>query len=478
MNIHYLIKFCSILAVLTLFCTQAGAATLVVDDTGGGDYATIQEAVDNANAGDKILIRPHSDPRGWHESVVVNTSDITLVGGQKKGRKTAKAAFANHAKQRCSNVYLDGCDDTDCEKNVLTVNASGVSLERVFIRHGYVEFTASADNGSVLKSCVLGDVNDPIRTSDPGPNGITIRGNVFQGGRSESVDLYGDNHVIKSNWLLPCDDGLRISGDNGQITQNTLRHCNDDMIEYNGDNGTITKNQFLGGDGSAIDYNGDNPTITDNFITGIADDGINVDCLESNPACTGGTISKNEIEASTDDDEGIQIANANNFLIENNNIFYSTEHGISFNGQNSAILGNTIVRAGTESTGESAIRIGSEGTYSGGNNLIENNTLFYSTFNSIRQEGGDNNTFRGNTITGSGRAGIRVDSGDSTVVSDNKIIDGQGEGIAVTGGTNTQIIDNTVTGNRTDICDDSGSIATFTGNTFDTGGTTTPCIVN
>lgn len=106
------------------------------------------------------------------------------------------------------------------------------------------------------------------------------------------------------------------------------------------------------------------------------------------------------------------------------------------------------------------------------------NTLFYSTFNSIRQEGGDNNTFRGNTITGSGRAGIRVDSGDSTVVSDNKIIDGQGEGIAVTGGTNTQIIDNTVTGNRTDICDDSGSIATFTGNTFDTGGTTTPCIVN
>lgn len=87
MNIHYLIKFCSILAVLTLFCTQAGAATLVVDDTGGGDYATIQEAVDNANAGDKTLIRPHSDPRGWHESVVVNTSDITLVGGQKKVEK-------------------------------------------------------------------------------------------------------------------------------------------------------------------------------------------------------------------------------------------------------------------------------------------------------------------------------------------------------------------------------------------------------
>jgi len=39
-----------------LFAGSAGAMTLTVNANGGADYTKIQDAIDNANAGDTILV--------------------------------------------------------------------------------------------------------------------------------------------------------------------------------------------------------------------------------------------------------------------------------------------------------------------------------------------------------------------------------------------------------------------------------------
>ena len=51
------------------------------------------------------------------------------------------------------------------------------------------------------------------------------------------------------------------------------------------------------------------------------------------------------------------------------------------------------------------------------------------------------------------------------------------EGIANSGGTNTDIEDNKIRKSRTDICND-GTVGTFEGNAFDTGGIATACVVD
>jgi len=265
------------------------------------------------------------------------------------------------------------------------------------------------------------------------------------------------------------------------ISGNTIGVCNDKCIQINGNNGRIENNVLFGGD-DGIEYDGDNPTITGNRVDSMGDDNININCGNYNDpiasstitqTCTGGTISNNIVLGSGDDDEGIDISNAVNITIENNTIKLVAEIALDFDGENSTIRGNRIWRSGTESTGEDCMEISGNG-----NNTIENNQFKYCTFRAISQDSGDANTYRNNTIIGSGRAGIYVSSSVSgTIIDGNTIIGGAGEGIA-NNGTGTVITNNTVTGNRTDICvDTSGSYATDTGNTIETGSTSTACVV-
>lgn len=97
---------------------------------------------------------------------------------------------------------------------MLQVNAAGVSIELIFRRLGYSELRATAENGALRQSCVLGDTSDAIRTTNPGPNGLAIHRNMFQGG----TNTCRNNRIIGGGFV-----GIQVANGGGTIVDdNTI----------------------------------------------------------------------------------------------------------------------------------------------------------------------------------------------------------------------------------------------------------------
>ena len=65
----------SVTILVLCFVAAASATTWSVNCSGGADFTGIQDAINNANDGDSIIV--HSGV--YHENVVVNKS-VTLIG--------------------------------------------------------------------------------------------------------------------------------------------------------------------------------------------------------------------------------------------------------------------------------------------------------------------------------------------------------------------------------------------------------------
>ena len=468
--------------LLSVIAVPAGLAeTLCVDPADAECHATIQSAVDAASPGDVILIAPHPDGIGYRENIVIDKADLTLRGD-------TIAPTANILEQSCPQVVLDGCEAPEitgapCGSIVIDVTAANASIERILLRHGQIRFGVGAEGSALREACIVGNASRAITSAfdvdewgnveynNPVHN-LTVEDSIFQGGRSFSVRFLGDNAEIRNNQFYAIDNGVRIDGNGTQITGNTMRVCNDDCVRVVGDNTVADGNRLIGGD-DGLYIHGNNPTVINNIVEHMADRNIDVSC--SDP-CTGGLVKGNRAISNVDDDRLIRIGGqgltgAVSFIIEDNFLALSSEHGLQFDGQNSIIRRNTIHRAGTESIGEACLYVSGPGA-----NLIEDNVLNLCSFNGILQDAGINNTYRNNIITGSGRGGILIRIGsENTVLDGNQVSGSNGEGIA-NHGANTSLVNNVLSGNRIDICNE-GTIGSFSGNQFDTGGTETACEV-
>lgn len=232
----------------------------MVDDTGAGDYTTIQGAVDAASPFDTILIAPRSSSSfGWQEAVVVDTDDLTICGEEAveectdvfcwlwrflvhlfhkltfglfrtETTKTTSSRLSEFdtaslvagkvteestlALSSCSPTILDGGDGVDNTlKDIITVTAERVTIKNLRFRHGQIVFTSGSDDSTLRDNCFFQTERRMVRTEDAvSATRIRITDNIFFNGIDYSIDLACDGCTISENTILPCDNGIRVMG--------------------------------------------------------------------------------------------------------------------------------------------------------------------------------------------------------------------------------------------------------------------------
>jgi len=315
-------KIYMLLLAVLMSIVGASAATLTVDDSGGQDYLTIRDAVNNSVSGDTILVYPGT----YHENIVI-THSISIEGqtGNPEDVVIKPATFAP----------LFDMDCGDCSFSFSNVSASGfpyVVLNNGLDDNNIIVFRNNICKGNGIVICHLGDL--------PGPN-IQLIDNWFEG-NDAVVDIiwgymYAENNTFYNN--SHCID-IREFSINSLITGNYFEE-NDIGIFIDYGFVTVKGNQFRNNDEGLCISSFSIVTIIDNSFIG---NHIGIDAFYDPVLIMENNIFENNhyaIKAYS----VFQLTMSNNEIINNNNgIHFSCDDlmpaSIQVSVFNNTIIGN------------------------------------------------------------------------------------------------------------------------------------------
>lgn len=185
----------------------ASGNTIYVDASGGGDYTTIQAAIDAANSGDTIYV--YADT--YNENVEIN-KNLTLTG-QNKDTTIIDGGKSGHV------VYVFGIPATKIEIQIsgFTIrNAGGLGYDCIAL--SYVN-NSNINNNKIMNS----DESDGIQLDHC--EEITINNNIIKNNEGSGISLtLSENNIIYNNVIQSNQKGMYIyySSDSNQIYQNTI----------------------------------------------------------------------------------------------------------------------------------------------------------------------------------------------------------------------------------------------------------------
>jgi len=424
---------CALLAL----AASAAANTLKVPS----QFPTIGAALLNAGDGDTISVSKGT----YLESITVDVPNVKLVG--KKATIDAN--------------YLGNC---------ISVSANGVSISGFTLINGAdgVQGFGGEVAAITISKCVISSCDGSGIAVDGGA--ATITGNTITAcadfGIFYNRSLPGHAVIDKNVCLRNVEEGITVSADDIEITHN--------RCDRNGSAGIDVFPTPV-----AVDSGLEAPSVVvdDNDCAGNKNDGILVfDDVGTAVEVKGNDCTGNELS-------GLDV-DSTNADIEGNHCDENAERGLFLAIDHSQVTGNTASGnrlAGLLITGSALAEDG--GISTGSSNQVAKNTANDNGGDGINLDVGSNNSFSGNKCSGNGDDGLDIDSNscDGTTVDGNVLSDNAHEGLD-NGGTNSVITKNTCKGNAAGTGPDIagtgdgglGSVTTFDGNKFDTGGAETP----
>ncbi|MHC1754512.1 MAG: nitrous oxide reductase family maturation protein NosD [Methanosarcina sp.] len=198
--------FAIFLLMLGIVSIPAGAAVITVDSNGGGNYSSIQEAVNNAQNGDMILVNPGV----YQENIEVN-KEVSIISN-------------STSEDQVNRIYVLGAVP---ENDVFYVTASNVTISGFYISGGpsaedlyevgiYLE---GAENCSVSSNAlVMNDVGIALNGSQRN----YINNNLVGIGYSGIVLVGSEENELSDNWLVTNGEGILLNNSvNNTIVNNT-----------------------------------------------------------------------------------------------------------------------------------------------------------------------------------------------------------------------------------------------------------------
>ena len=208
-------KFGSIailLAIILLFAFKAGAKTIIVDASGGGDYENLQEAIDACSEGDKIIVMA-----GEYGNVVINKS-ISI---------------------EARNATLNGVE----------IKADNVSLSGFIIKDGYYAVEIDGNN-NIIENCTI--FNNSHGINIKGDKNKILHNKIFRN-NYEGINLdYANGNEIKGNEIYRNSWGIYMEKSHKNLIYMNIVGKNHEGIVIQGGKenvvrmNNITDNEYKG----------------------------------------------------------------------------------------------------------------------------------------------------------------------------------------------------------------------------------------
>ena len=347
--------------------SEASAKTIYVPD----DYAKIQWAVNNASAGDTIIVRPGT----YNENVDVD-----------------KSLEIRSYSQNPSDTIVKASDPDD---HVFYVTADNVIISGFTVTGATAYFEAGI--------CLYNSNNCRIE-------------NVIASNNRDGIRLYNSsNNIIANNTASNNDEGIRLdSSSNNIIANNTASNNYWGIDLWYSSNNTIANNTFHLNSMFVIDSY-DNKVIN-NIVNGkplVYLENVNDYVVED----AGQVIAINSKNITIKDlnlsyaSVGVEFWKTNNSKIANNTVSANNWNGISlWHSSNNTIANNTV-----SSNNEYGIYL-----HSSSNNIIANNNISSNNIDGIFLYSSSNNTIANNNASNN-RYGIYLWESNNIIYLNNFI---------------------------------------------------------
>jgi parallel beta-helix repeat protein len=289
-------------AMCESFEVEASALGSVHNITSGQNYTMIQEAINDANLGDTILVGTGT----YNEDVVVNQT-VSLIG------------------EDMHNTIVNGSGNAP----VFYIRRDDVVISNFTIQNtmgvwGGV-YVSSYDSNSNVSSNIIRNCNVGIRFWEYSENNLVI-GNEIVNCRTGVKDRFSSGNLIIGNNISLCSEyGVDIEGSDDSVVQgNTISECEGGIYLSFGSRRTLIDDNYISnGDGGigldASSYN----IITNNLIENCVLSGIYLgEAVYTESKYN--TVTNNTISFSTDGDGLFIYSSTGNNLSDNtmlNNLY-------------------------------------------------------------------------------------------------------------------------------------------------------------
>jgi len=236
-SVTQLLYFAILLLFLALIPENAAAKIWRVNNTGDvtADFTSIQEAIDNAGAGDTIHVEPSSIVYSKFEAskrITILGSGYFLNENDSTQNNLLSSKVDNKFNVSAANVYISGLTFTQTLSFQSNISASNVTITKCF-------FTAAQSlNINFGNFSNINISNNYISNNIRGTAGSTcsncrIENNYVEG----DITARGGSFIIAFNII-----GNSINADNSTIQNNIFRTENNATTLINGSGNTIQNN--------------------------------------------------------------------------------------------------------------------------------------------------------------------------------------------------------------------------------------------
>lgn len=181
--------------IILMFIFPASAATILVAEN-GGDYTDIQDAVDNAEAGDTITIMP-----GEYTGLITINKPLELEGSGPDTIITAEG-----------------------DSKVLLISADNVMISKLALHGGTSGIYIDDSDGTLIKECIFTGSETSVSVYESSGCSIEscdIEGNLI------GIELHNSNStVLSDNSITAVARGISLrSSENINVKENNLYEC-------------------------------------------------------------------------------------------------------------------------------------------------------------------------------------------------------------------------------------------------------------